>query len=142
MEDKPTPPPVAPVEATPISCIGCGYNLTGAVIGSRCPECGLVIGRGSIAGSGGQTSGKAVAALVLGIVSIVGCMFYGLLSIPAGIVAIVLARGVKKDVAANAVSSSSLGLAQAGFVCGIIGLSLGLLMLAFFAAMIAFELGM
>lgn len=31
------------VSETTVRCPGCGYNLTGAVIGGRCPECGEAV---------------------------------------------------------------------------------------------------
>ncbi len=31
------------ISETTVRCSGCGYNLTGAVIGGRCPECGVPV---------------------------------------------------------------------------------------------------
>lgn len=129
------PPPVV---ATHIACPNCGYNLTGVAIGSACPECGLVIGRGMFAADNLPTSGKAIASLVLGIVSIVMCSAYGVLSVPCGIIAIVMANGVKQQIVRQEVAPSSAGLAKAGWVCGVIGLVLGGLMMLFLLLMLGF----
>ncbi|MEL7087530.1 MAG: DUF4190 domain-containing protein [Planctomycetota bacterium] len=118
----PPDPRTAPLTPQAISCPNCYQNLTGATIGSACPECGLVVGAG-IAGSIAQrpTSGKAVAALVLGIVSIIGCMAYGIPALVCGPLAIIFARQAKGQVLRNEVGASSQGMATAGFVCGLIG---------------------
>ena len=62
-----------------------------------------------------KTSGMAVAALVLGILSIV-CVFFGygaILGLIFGIIATILGAKARKE--------SQTGMATAGFVCGIIG---------------------
>ena len=64
-------------------------------------------------GAGLPTNGKAIAALVLGILSLV-C--FGLL---AGIPAIILGRMAKQEIAQG--NGSGAGLAQGGLVTGIIG---------------------
>lgn len=68
---------------------------------------------------------NATIVLVLGILSIVACCFYGL-GIVLGIVAIVLAAKDKKLFAAepDLYTASSLKNLNAGRVCGIIGLIL------------------
>lgn len=74
-----------------------------------------------------KTSGKSVAALVLGICSIVSCILYGLPGLVCGILAIVFASKVRRAVAAGEISPSSLGMANAGRVCGIVGVGLSTL---------------
>lgn len=74
-----------------------------------------------------QNSSKAVAALVVGIVSpILGlcCAIIGLV----GIVAVVLGRNAQKEIAASNGRLTGEGMAKAGVILGIIGSSLGLLM--------------
>ncbi len=66
-------------------------------------------------------SGKAVASLVLGILSIVFCY----LGFIPGVVAIVLGVMAKRDI--DRTGLEGRGLAQAGFVCGIVGTSIQLL---------------
>jgi len=64
--------------------------------------------------SGPGTNGKAIASLILGIVSIVLCLGYF-----AGIPAIILGRMAKGEIAQG--NSTGEGLAQGGFITGIIG---------------------
>ncbi|MEO1237813.1 MAG: DUF4190 domain-containing protein, partial [Planctomycetota bacterium] len=75
------------------------------------------------------------ASMVLGIVSIVGCMTYGLVSVICGPLAIYFARVASGQVKRGEVSPASEGMATAGLVTGIIGTVLGLLgvgLIAFF----------
>jgi hypothetical protein len=62
----------------------------------------------------------AVASLVLGICSIVMC-WVPVLGLAGGIIAIVLASRVYKQLAAGIIISGSKGMATAGLVLGIIG---------------------
>ncbi len=128
----PPPPPAVQVQAavpiaTHVTCPNCGYNLTGVPIGGRCPECSLMIGRGTIQNPNLPSSGEAVASMVLGIVSIVTCFGYGVLSVVCGPLAIYFARRARKRIKAEQFSASSSGLATAGYVTGIIGTVLGLI---------------
>lgn len=124
----PADPWASPLQPQAVVCPNCYQNLTGATIGSACPECGLVVGAG-VAGSMAQrpTSGKAVAALVLGIVSIIGCMAYGIPALVCGPLAMIFARQVKGQIIRNEVAPASQGMATAGFVCGLIGTSMAAL---------------
>jgi len=84
------------------------------------------------AGSNNYGLGKplpnATATLVLGICSIVGCLFYGIPGLICGIIALILHQKDKKlnatDPAAYAASYKN---AKAGYVCAIIGTSLSAL---------------
>jgi Domain of unknown function (DUF4190) len=69
---------------------------------------------GPPAGTGQSTNGKAIAALILGIVSIVLCLGY-----LAGVPAIILGRMAKKEIDQG--NGTGEGLAQAGFITGLIG---------------------
>ena len=94
-----------------------------------CPACGAP-GKDSFAvgaAGSGSDSGLAVASMVVGIVSVVGCMFYGLPSIVCGPVAIVLAQKAKTAIRDGRRSPSGSGFAQAGLITGIVGSVLGLL---------------
>ena len=137
-EDFDTPssqPPAA--SATPshrvVYCVTCGVQLDGLRIGQACPNCGTPVGSRTDAHQKG--SGKAIASLVLGICSIVGCMFYGVPGVVCGILAIYFAKKVKQEVAAGVAPLSAMNMTNAGKICGIIGLSLsivfGLLMIAY-----------
>lgn len=72
-----------------------------------------------------NTKGKAIAALVLGIVSVVLPWFYfsSIVSIVAGIVGIILGLQVRKA------EDENKNMATAGFVLSIIGLALSGIML-------------
>lgn len=68
---------------------------------------------------------NSTAVLVLGIVSIVGCFFVGIPGIICGIIAIVLHKKDKAIYETNIQEyDSSFKNSKAGFICGIIGLSL------------------
>lgn len=66
-----------------------------------------------------QTNGKAVASLELGIISIVcvtGFFYTSFIGVVCGILAIVFGHKARRQ--------TKSGIATAGFVCGIVGLSL------------------
>jgi hypothetical protein len=65
---------------------------------------------------------KAMWAMILGIVGLVCCMF-------ASIAAIVLGAQAKNEIAASGGMQTGAGQAQAGFVLGIIGCALGVVLL-------------
>lgn len=74
-------------------------------------------------------SGKATAALVLGILAVVFglCGCYGIMiSLPCGIIAIVMGNGARKDIAMNPALQSEEGKAKTGVLLGWIGLALGI----------------
>jgi hypothetical protein len=74
-------------------------------------------------------SGKATAALVLGILAVVFglCGCYGIMiSLPCGIIAIVMGNGARKDIAMNPALQSEEGKAKTGVLLGWIGLGLGI----------------
>ena len=74
-----------------------------------------------------RTSGKAIAALVLGIVSI---FIFGFI---AGLIAIILAVLARKEIDADP-SLGGRGLATAGLVLGIVGIVLWALVLVVWIA--------
>lgn len=79
------------------------------------------------------TNGKAVAALVLGIVSIVGtCGFF------TGIPAIILARQSMAEIDASQGAQTGRGMAQAGFWTGIVGSVLMVLLIIFYIGVLVF----
>jgi hypothetical protein len=71
------------------------------------------------------TSGKAIASLVLGIVSIPACIFYGLPAIICGILAVVFYKSAMEQINTGQSNPGSAGLAKAGMICGFVGLGLG-----------------
>jgi DNA-directed RNA polymerase subunit RPC12/RpoP len=109
----------ARVKATDFICGKCGYDFRGLRVDSRCPECGTPIVHSFAKEK--PTSGFAVTALVLGIISVVSCFaaaLPGLLLGPLAIVFGVLAVNQKKAGRAGAATG---GLALAGLICGGIG---------------------
>lgn len=108
-------------------CLSCGYDIVGVQIGGHCPECGSVVRQFA---HGGQNQGKAIASLILGICALVmGCMTYGIVGLPCGILAVVFARQARAAVQAGTYPVSALGMATAGRVCGWIGIAISGLML-------------
>lgn len=83
--------------------------------------------------NGGQTVPNSVGVLVLGILSIVFCWCYGIISIILGIIAIVLANQGEKIYQQNpsAYAMASYKNMKAGKVCAIIGMSLSGLYILF-----------
>lgn len=73
---------------------------------------------------------NATAVLVLGIISIIGCLFYGIPGLICGIIALALHTKDKKMFESNPVLyGDSFKNSRAGFVCAIIGVSLSSLFL-------------
>ena len=115
------------------NCVRCGYNIIGASVGSPCPECGHVIGTRFTQGG---SNGHAVASLVLGILALPACFAYGVPALILGTLAIIFARMAKRNVLRGEADPSSLGLAKAGQICGIVALSLAAILVAFFVGML------
>ncbi len=115
-------------------CLACGYNISGLALGERCPECGSEVKQ--FASPGAQTSGKAITSMVLGIISIVTCMGYGIVGLPCGIIAVIFAKKARLAIQAGSAPASSQGMATAGKVCGWIGIVLNSLMLAYLVVII------
>ena len=128
-----TEPPI--VRSAGVACLHCGYDLTGATIGGTCPECGAPV-TPAFQSTMQPTCGKAIASMVLGICAIVGCALYGIPSLVCGILAIVFYKQAKRQIAAGGFSPASASMAKAGLICGIIGLILAALMLAYIVVMI------
>lgn len=82
---------------------------------------------------------NATTVLVLGIISIVGCMFYAIPGLICGIIAIVLH---KKDKALYLTNPSkyeaSFKTSKAGNICGVVGLSLSAAFLLFLVVYLVF----
>lgn len=130
---------VAP-RATGVACHRCGYNLTGAVIGGACPECGQVIELSSVGGV--PASGYAIATLVLGIVSATfntaGCMCGGpLIGLPCGVLGLVFGVLARRQIeSGQLVGPGSAGMTRAGVICSVVGLAFSLLWGSWFAWLI------
>tara|TARA_R110002111_G_scaffold244368_1_gene306468 strand:+ start:337 stop:678 length:342 start_codon:yes stop_codon:yes gene_type:complete len=87
-------------------------------------------------GMNNQTSGKAIASMVLGIISIVTCMGYGIIGMPCAILAIIFAKKARLAIRAGTAPPSSQGMASAGRVCGWIGVVLNSFMLIYLLVVI------
>ena len=125
-QDPSLPPPPLQNRSAHVHCRQCGYDLTGVAIGGNCPECGDPV-TPAFLGQSAPASGKAIASMVLGIVSIVMCMFYGIPAIICGVLAIIFNRLAQTQIRQGTVSPGSIGMAKAGLITGIIGLALGLI---------------
>jgi hypothetical protein len=115
-----------PVESQ-IKCTACGYDLTGVTLGTACPECGMLVTASYQASVSRKSCGQAIASMVLGIVSIMLCMCYGIPSLICGPLAIIFWYCCKDAIAAGEFAPASRGMATAGLVCGMIGTVLGLI---------------
>ncbi len=86
-----------------------------------------------------QSNQKALWAMITGIASIVLCWCCPILPLGLGGTAIYLGRAAKAEIAAAPGGQTGEGQAQAGFICGIIGIALGVVALVF--TIIAFSTG-
>lgn len=85
---------------------------------------------------------NATAVLVLGIISIVGCIFYGVPGLICGIIAIVKHKKDKIIYQSNpAMYESSFKNSKAGNVCAIIGVSLSAIYFIFALCAVLFFAG-
>ena len=79
-----------------------------------------------------STLPNATTVLVLGIISIVGCMFYAVPGLICGIIAVVLHKKDKALYLTNPLKyEASFKTSKAGHICGIVGLSLSAACLLF-----------
>jgi hypothetical protein len=76
-----------------------------------------------------RTEGLAVASLVLGIVGLVGCL------VVAPVLAIIFGLQAKAKISQNPSALQGAGMAQAGFVLGIIGCALDVVYIAWWASL-------
>lgn len=81
---------------------------------------------------------NATLVLVMGILSIIGCCFYGLPGLIFGIVAIIFGRKDKKLHASSPDEYTGIGNVNAGYIMGIIGVILSVLYLLFSIWIISF----
>lgn len=83
---------------------------------------------------------NATAALVLGIISIVGAFCYGIVGVICGIIGLVLANKDRKAYQASpdTYSTSSYSTVNSGRICSIIGLVIGSIVLLFFIIALIF----
>ena len=83
-------------------------------------------------GGGVKTVPNSTAVLVLGILSIVGCICYGIVGLIMGIIAMVLHKKDKELYETNpGAYENSFKNSKAGKICAIIGVSLSALYIVF-----------
>ena len=86
---------------------------------------------------GPPTDGMAITSLVLGIVAFPGICCWGIPGVILGVVAIILGRMALRRIRAAGGAIGGRGLAQAGWICGLVAAILGgiygLVQLAFLA---------
>ncbi len=80
---------------------------------------------------------NSTTALVLGIVSIVTCCCYGIIGLPLGIIAVVLANKAKKLYLEAPENYDGYSNAKTGKILGIIGIILNLIYLIYIVTIIA-----
>lgn len=105
------------ITASSLRCAACGYDLTGAMIGGVCPECGTSVERSLQARGEPPSCGAATACMVFGILSLVVC---GVL----GPVAIILYVTAIREMNRSTYARASHTMATAGLVMGIISTSI------------------
>ncbi|MCA9303569.1 MAG: DUF4190 domain-containing protein [Phycisphaerales bacterium] len=89
-----------------------------------------------------QTSGKAIASMVLGICSIITCWAYGIPGIICGILAIVFAKHAFQRINDGLAPETSAGMAKAGKICGWVGLCLSIAYLLFIVVYVIIIVGL
>ena len=82
-----------------------------------------------------QSSGKATAALVLGVIGVLGAFLIPIVGLILGVIAIVFGSQAKGDTAGG--RKSGRGQAQAGFVLGIVAVVGSIINMIVTAAIIA-----
>ena len=81
---------------------------------------------------------NATAVLVLGIISIVTCCCYGIIGLPCGIIAVVLANKDSKLYHSNPQRYTGYSNVNAGKILGIIGIVLNVIFIAYIIWIISF----
>lgn len=120
----------APERRPGVFCPACGYDLRGSPIGGVCPECQYDYSKILQITQETGGSGFAVTSLVLGILAIVGCTGYGLPGLLFGIPGWIFGHHALKRINEGRAPASSRGMAKAGLICSIIGVSLSALAFA------------
>lgn len=104
-------------------CTFCGYILTGLQVNEKCPECGKPIWDSNIQP---PTSGLSIASMVLGIVSLVSCLMYGIPALILGPLAIIFGEIANRQFKRGERAGNTKGFALTGRICGWAGLAAGL----------------
>lgn len=125
--NEPKPPTNTSEQATAASpsyvsltCVACGYNLTGVTIGGKCPECGADVDASLYAAGSAPPNGFAITSLVIGIIALVGacCCWGGFLGVPGLIFGVLAMNQIKT----GNYNTASRGMAIAGIICNALGM--------------------
>lgn len=81
---------------------------------------------------------NATLVLIMGILSIIGCCFYGIPGLIFGIVAVIFGKKDKKLHASNPDEYTGIGNVNAGYIMGIIGIVLSVIYVLFSIWVISF----
>lgn len=103
-------------------CTFCNYELSGLLVTQNCPECGKPIWDSNIQP---PTSGMAIASMVVGIVSLVSCIFYGLPALVLGPIAIIFGEIANRQFKNGTRAGNTKGFALTGRICGWAGFAIG-----------------
>ncbi len=114
-------PECSKVQESP-RCTFCGYELSGLQVTQCCPECGKPIWDSNI---NPPTSGLSIASMVLGIVSLMSCIFYGIPALVLGPLAIVFGEIANRQHKKGTRGGNTKGFALTGRICGWIGFAAG-----------------
>lgn len=123
------PPPLGGLQPAGFVCPSCQYDLTGAVIGGYCPECGQLIDPQALTSA--ATNGLAVTSMIMGIVALSLCWIYGIPLITFAPLGIIFGHIARHQLRSGRYSSGSSGFATAGLICSYIGLGLFIAVILF-----------
>ena len=102
-----------------IYCVKCGASNDENM--NFCQSCGHTLSSTEVVTNSpayNPLKGKAITSMVLGIVSLVFCWFYGILGLVPGIIGLSFAMNIKKIPEAY---SKNAGFTNAGYICSLIG---------------------
>ena len=103
-------------------CTFCGYELVGLQVTQSCPECGKPIWDSNVQP---PTSGLSIASMVLGIVSLMSCIFYGIPALILGPLAIIFGEISIRQYKIGTRAGNTKGFSLTGRICGWAGLAVG-----------------
>ena len=129
-------PPPGALQPAGFRCPRCGYDLTGAVIGGQCSECGSHINPQHLANA--PVNSMAITSMVMGILALTLCILYGIPTLIFAPLGIIFGHIASAQIRTGRYSPSSSGFMRAGLICSYIGLGLVLstLVIIFVAAMV------
>jgi predicted Zn-ribbon and HTH transcriptional regulator len=115
------------------TCTFCGYELSGLLVTENCPECGKPIWDSNIQP---PTSGLSIASMVIGIVGLATCIFYGLPALVLGPLAIIFGEIANRQFKNGTRAGNTKGYALTGRICGWAGFAIGATVVVLFLILI------